>query len=252
MISIFTPNKVVSTTTKTLIITSWAVVLLVVWSVFKPTIFPSPLEIIAALPTVWSEGIAAELWASLWVNIEALGLSTLLGLPLSYLFRIPAANPAAAFVSKLRFIGPAVFFLPLLFLTSNGHQVKVLLITLGELFYFVTTMSGVVGAIPEYRFDDARTLRMSEWLSVWYVVIRGTLVETFNAIRDNAAMGWAMLMFVEGVVRSEGGVGVMLLNQEKHVNLANVWAIIIVIFLTGIVQDYIINLTKEMACPYDN
>jgi ABC-type nitrate/sulfonate/bicarbonate transport system permease component len=61
--------------------------------------------------------------------------------------------------------------------------------------------------------------------SVWYVNIRGTLPQVIDAIRDNAAMGWSMLIMVEGFVRSEGGVGVLLINQEKHVNFAEVYAL---------------------------
>ncbi|HVI42346.1 MAG TPA: hypothetical protein VM577_16960 [Anaerovoracaceae bacterium] len=111
-------------------------------------------------------------------------------------------------------------------------------------------MAGIVQNIPQYKFDDAKTLRMSERLSVWYVVIRGTVGEAIDAIRDNAAMGWSMLMFVEGVIRSEGGVGVMILNNEKHVNFAEVYALSLAILLVGIGQDYIIGQVKKVVCPY--
>ncbi|HVI39193.1 MAG TPA: hypothetical protein VM577_00910, partial [Anaerovoracaceae bacterium] len=102
----------------------------------------------------------------------------------------------------------------------------------------------------EYRFDDARTLRMSEWRSMWYVVVRGTISEALSCIRDNAAMGWSMLMFVEGVIRSEGGVGVMILNNEKHVNFAEVYALSLAILLVGIGQDWFIGQVKKVTCPY--
>jgi NitT/TauT family transport system permease protein len=128
--------------------------------------------------------------------------------------------------------------------------VKVCLITLGQLFYLVTTMAGIVQNIPEYRFDDARTLRMSEWKSVWFVNVRGTVPDAIGAIRDNAAIGWSMLMFVEGVIRSEGGVGVMMYNMEKHVEFASVYAIVIVILAIGILQDWILGEVRKVMCPY--
>jgi hypothetical protein len=86
---------------------------------------------------------------------------------------------------------------------------------------------------------------------VWYVVVRGTLAQAFDAIRDNAAMGWSMLIMVEGFVRSEGGVGVMLINQEKHVNFAEVYAIAIAIVLVGIAQDYIIGVHQDAGVSVD-
>jgi NitT/TauT family transport system permease protein len=191
-----------------------------------------------------------EVMASVWVNVEALFLSTLIGLPLCYFSRTPIVAPVATFIAKLRFVGPAAFFLPLLFIMSGGHQVKVCLITLGQLFYLVTTMAGIVQNIPEYRFDDARTLRMSEWKSVWFVNVRGTVPDAIGAIRDNAAIGWSMLMFVEGVIRSEGGVGVMMYNMEKHVEFASVYAIVIVILAIGILQDWILGEVRKVMCPY--
>lgn len=129
-------------------------------------------------------------------------------------------------------------------------MVKVWLIVLGQLFYLTTTMMTVVQNIPQYKFDDAITLKMNEWFSVWYVVIRATVSETIDAIRDNAAMGWSMLMFVEGVIRSEGGVGVMILNNEKHTNFAEIYALSIAILLVGIGQDWFIGQVKKIVCPY--
>jgi NitT/TauT family transport system permease protein len=55
---------------------------------------------------------------------------------------------------------------------------------------------------------------------------------------------------VEGIVRSEGGVGVMLLNQSKHFRLADVFAIQFVILLVGLLQDFGIGLARRLVCPY--
>jgi NitT/TauT family transport system permease protein len=111
-------------------------------------------------------------------------------------------------------------------------------------------MSDVVRNIPESRYDDAKTLKMGEWLSIWYVVVRGTVAEAIDTVRGNAAMGWAMLMFVEGLVRSEGGVGVELINMEKHVEWASLWALVLIILMVGLIQDWLIGQVRKVACPY--
>lgn len=59
-----------------------------------------------------------------------------------------------------------------------------------------------------------------------------------------------MLTMVEGMARSEGGIGAMLLNQNKHFHLAAVMAIQLMILIVGLGQDYIIGLLKSIACPY--
>jgi len=59
-----------------------------------------------------------------------------------------------------------------------------------------------------------------------------------------------MLTMVEGISRSEGGVGAMLLNQNKHFHLSAVFAIQISILVLGLGQDYVIGLLRRVFCPY--
>ena len=91
---------------------------------------------------------------------------------------------------------------------------------------------------------------MSEWRVVWEVVVLGTFDKAIEVMRQNAAIGWMMLTMVEGISRAEGGVGAMLLNQNKHFHLAEVFAIQLVILSVGLGQDYGIGLFKRLVCPY--
>jgi len=69
-------------------------------------------------------------------------------------------------------------------------------------------------------------------------------------LRQNAAIGWMMLTMVEGIVRSEGGVGAMLLGESKHFLLSEVFAIQAVILIVGLLQDYAIGAVRRIVCPY--
>jgi NitT/TauT family transport system permease protein len=91
---------------------------------------------------------------------------------------------------------------------------------------------------------------MSEWEVVWDVVVLGTMDQAIEVLRQNAAIGWMMLTMVEGISRSEGGVGAMLLNQNKHFHLAEVFAIQILILLVGLLLDYAIGVFKNAVCPW--
>jgi NitT/TauT family transport system permease protein len=118
--------------------------------------------------------------------------------------------------------------------------------------FFITSMVDVVAQVPKEAFDHARTLRMGEWRAVWEVVVLGTADKAIDILRQNAAIGWMMLTMVEGIARSEGGVGAMLLNESKHFRLADVFGIQIVILLVGILQDYGIGLLKQIVCPHSH
>lgn len=249
--TICTPNQHVALRTTGLIIAGWVVLWLGWWTAFKPAIFPNPLGVVNAFPALWMEkGLGQDLLSSFTVNLEAIALSIILSLPLAYFSKTPIVRPLAQALSKLRFLSPAVFFMLLVFMTSSGHAVKVAMLTLGESFFLVTTMMNVVDEIPDYKLDDARTLQMSEWQVTWYVVMRGTMAQALEAIRDNMAMGWAMLMMVEGIVRNEGGVGVLLMNQQRVLNLADVYAIAAAVIVVGLGQDYAIGWATRAVCPW--
>lgn len=248
--SILTPNEPVSRRTIGLVVCGWLAVWLSYWTLARPAIFPSPAEVLGALPALWNEdGLGVELLTSLRTNVEALAVSTAVGLPLAYLSRVPAVWPLAAGVAGLRFLSPAVFFLLLLFVAPSGHAVKVLMLAMGEAFFLVQAMVTVVQDVPLERLDDCRTMRMSEWRATWYGVIRSTLPHALDAVRDNAAMGWAMLTMVERI-GGEGGIGVLMLNNEKHFGFAEVYAIAGVVVAVGLMQDYLLGAARQAAFPW--
>jgi NitT/TauT family transport system permease protein len=248
---LITPNETTTRDVAKLIVMGWLASWFILWFLFRPVIFPSPVDVLNALPSLWNDdGLGPELFSSVRINMEALIVSILITFPLAYGSRIPIIKPLAAGAAKLRFLSPAAFFVPLLFLTGSGHQLKVAMLVTGEAFFLLTTMLGVVSDIPNDQFDDARTLRMDEWTATWYVVIRGTLHQAFSAIRDNAAMGWGMLMMVEGIVRSEGGIGVMLIDANKYRDFSAVYAISLVVLLIGWGQDYLLGYLRAVCCPY--
>jgi NitT/TauT family transport system permease protein len=221
-----------------------------IW-VFSPTIFlPKPKEVFQALSEMWMEGLGGELITSFYLNLQAIALSTILSLLLAYLTVIPFFRPIVTLLSKLRFLSLVglTFFFTLM--ATSGHGLKLYLLVFSVSVFFVTGMAEVVAAIPKEKFDLARTLRMGEWRVVYEVVILGQADKAFETLRQNAAMGWMMLTMVEGISRSEGGVGAMLLNQNKHFHLSAVFAIQISILFLGLGQDYVIGLLRRVFCPY--
>jgi NitT/TauT family transport system permease protein len=134
--------------------------------------------------------------------------------------------------------------------SKNGHELKLYLLVFSVSVFFITSMADVLNAIPKVQFDLARTLRMGEWRVVWEVIILGQADKVFDVLRQNAAVGWMMLTMVEGMSRSEGGIGALLLNQNKHFHLSAVMAIQMTILVLGLIQDYIIGFLKELFCPY--
>jgi len=249
-LNVLSPNRVISKQTLRWVIGFQLLMLFFIW-VFSPTVFlPKPKEVFQALSEMWMEGLGGELITSFYLNLQAIALSSILSLLLAYLTVVPFFRPIVTLLSKLRFLSMVglTFFFTLM--ASTGHELKLYLLVFSVSVFFVTGMAEVVAGIPKEQFDLARTLRMSEWRVVYEVVILGQADKAFEILRQNAAMGWMMLTMVEGISRSEGGVGAMLLNQNKHFHLSAVFAIQISILVLGLGQDYVIGLLRRVFCPY--
>lgn len=249
--SVFAPNGATSRNSLRLIVAVQIAALVTVWALSPFAALPNPVEVFEALGKLWmTEGLSRELVTSFGLNIEALALTAVLSLGLAYLTVLPFFRPIVAAVSKGRFLGLIGLTFVFTLVIGGGHQLKLALLVFGMTVFFLTSMAAVIAEIPKEHFDYARTLRMSEWQVVWEVVILGTIDEAIEVLRQNAAIGWMMLTMVEGISRSEGGIGAMLLSQNKHFHLAEVFAIQLLILCVGVTQDYVIGLLKRILCPY--
>ncbi len=250
-IGTFTPNKIVSLTTIRTVALVQIGAALLIWlnSPFK--VLPTPMEVGTALQTLWLEkGLGPELMISFKLNFQALILTAILSLVLSYLTVLPFFRPLVSAMTKGRFLSLAGFSLIFILLFGGGYPLKLSLLVFGMTVFFLTSMASTVEEIPKEKFDHARTLRMGEWRVVWEVIVLGTAEKAFEVMRQNAAIGWMMLTMVEGIVRSEGGIGTVLLSQQKFFRLPEIYAIQIVILLVGIFQDYLIGFVRKIVCPH--
>ena len=247
----FLPNRVVSPTVMKGLAASQLLVFFLIWWQSPFVVLPQPGEVFEAFGKLWSEqGLGQELIVSIGLFSSSLLYTTLLSLALSYLTVIPFFRPLVLAASKGRFLGLIGLTFVFTLMIGGGHPLKVALLVFGMSVFFVTSMASVVEEIPRDAFDHARTLGMSEGRVVLGVVILGTADKALEVIRQNAAIGWTMLTMVEGISRSDGGVGAMLLNQNKHFHLAEVFAIQLTILLVGISQDYALGLIRQFLCPY--
>ncbi len=244
------PNGRTSAGTVARIAAVQAIVVAIVWFIHPPQPVPYPIDIVHSLGDLLSNGLLFELWTSFHTNLEALAIATTISLGLSFLTVIPSVRPIAATVAAARNFGVTGFIVLFTVAMGAGHALRVALLTFCMVPFFVSTMISVVEGIPRAQWDHARVLRMSGWRGVYEVVVLGQLDQALEALRQNAAMGWCVLTMVEGLSRSEGGIGVMMLDQNKHFNMAAVFAIQGVIFTVGLVQDMLLGRLRTLVCPH--
>ena len=245
------PNRAIDSATAMVLVGVWAAVGLLVWVASPFETLPGPGEVWTAFGDLWWRGgMGPELFTTLKLIGTSLLLTIALSLLLSYATVIAALRPLVAAVSKLRFLG-LTGLVPLFILTfGGGTELKVALLTFGMTVFFVTAMAQIVIEIPQSEFDHMRVLGASELRILWEVVIRGTLDKALDVLRQNLAIGWAMITMVEGISRAEGGLGAMLLNQNKYFKLPEVYAILGVILVVGLALDYAMGAASRILCPH--
>lgn len=247
----WTPNGRVSARVWLGLCTVTGALLLGIWAL-RPAFLPGPGDVLAAYPGLLDQGLIYQLWVSVSTNLQAIGISCALTLPLAYLTVIPAVRPFVRVLSKMRFLGLTGFVMLFALLFGGGHALKLALLVFGMSVFLLTSLYDIVESIPKEEFDHARTLRLGPWHSLLEIVIRGRFDAVIDTVRQNAAMGWVMLTLVEGLVRFEGGLGSMMLAEDKHIRMDAVFAIQALVLAVGIVQDWALSSLRRILCPYAN
>jgi NitT/TauT family transport system permease protein len=250
-LQIFKPYGKTDKSTIGIMVLFQIIVVALIWLFSSSPLLPKPAEIFSSLGKLISEdNLIQELWTSMSLSIESMLIAIVISLLISYATVIPFFRPLAFMVSKFRFLTLVGLSFVFTMITHSGHSLKVSLMVFGITVFFVTNMVAEIENVTKNELNHARTLRMPEWQVVWEVIILGKMDKVFEIIRQNFAISWMMLTMIEGISRTEGGIGTMLLNQNKHFHLEAVFAIQIVILIVGIIMDYGIGALKNLFCPH--
>lgn len=252
---IFQPFASVSPRHAKVVLVAWIALVVLTWAAQPIPVIPSPLEVGRSFVNLFSGQdprtpvIIPDLVASLKLNFEAIGISTVVSLAIAYSIALPAFRPPTEGATKLRYLGlTGLTFLFGIFV--SGHNLKLALLVFGMSTFYVTSMVAVVQAIPLEDIRHARSLRMGPWRAWFEVVVLGTADSALETLRQNAAVGLIMLTTVEVLVQSEGGLGVALRNVNRSLRMEDVFAMQFLILLLGLGQDMLFGWLRNLFCPY--
>lgn len=227
-------------------------ILMVLWIIApEATGIPSPMEIVSK----WNElalnnGLLHELLTSMCVIWQAIFISGFASVMIASAYTADAFKPVSTIIASLRFLGFAGLTFLFTLWTSSSGDLKLALLTFGMTVFLTRSAIDIVKSIPQSDIDYARSLNLSGWRLTWELVLRGRSADMLELIRQNAAVGWTLLAMVEGITRSEGGIGALLLNQNKYFKLDSVFAIQFTILAYGILQDIGLQYFQFIVCPW--
>ena len=247
----FEPLHLVSRNTAIILIALQSFCVLLFWQLGGDGLIPTPFKVIEGLRRiVTSYDFYDNFFSSLLLTLEGMGISIIIALIISYLSLIPFFNPLAKLVIKCRYLTLTGLIFLFTLLTQNGHQLKISLLIFGIVPFFVTSLLSIIDAIHREEYDLCKTLRMNNWQTLLEVVIVGRLDQVFEVMRQNFAIAWMMITMVEGLNMSEGGLGTMLIKSNKYIDMSTVFGVLVIIFLVGIVFDFLLGQLRYWLFPY--
>lgn len=253
MKKIFSPRFLESVTVRTmLIIGVIQIALFVLLAQFNGNeLVPKPSGI---LDSCWNiitgDGFLDNFFSTLGLILRGMIISIGISLLLVYLSLIPAFRGITIFVSKLRFLTYTGLLFVFTILLKDGHDIKISLLLFGIIPYFVTSLLAYIGDIPKKEYELCYSLKFNTWKTLYEVVIRGKLHLVLEVIKQNFAIAWMMITSVEGLCMSEGGLGTMMIKSNKYLKIDDVFGVLIVILVLGILFDYLFDVLKVWIFPY--
>ena len=245
----FSPNFTMKKTPYLIMVFIQIVAAYYFW-ISSSSVIPKPLDVIKSIPVVLSEGMLPDLWISTKLAFHAILVSLIITSVIIYGSVLSFFKPISFLFTKLRYMTSMGLSFVFTILTGGGYDLKLCLMVYGVTVFFITTMSQNVKDISPDDYKYARSLRMNEWRVSLYTVIWGKLEALMEALRQNFAICWMTLTMVEGLVRTDGGIGVMLLNENKHMKLDKIFAIQLILLSVGILGDYAFAKLKYLVCPH--
>lgn len=221
--------------------------ILTLWELNGSQLLPKPIGIFNQFITpVHLQDLFDNLLTSFVLTIKAILFGTLIACIISYAYFIGIFRPIVEFIIKVRYLPLTGIIFVFSLLSSNGSSLKLILLLFGIVPFFVTSMVSALSSINPQLYDLCKTLRMNRWQTLMRVVIVGKLDYVFEVMRQNFAICWLMITMVEGLSMSEGGIGTLLIKQNRTLELEYVFAIQLTLFLSGILFDAAITHARHL------
>lgn len=256
MKKLFKPFEFTSETTRQSIMLGFIGLVLGFWVLISMTstthLFPSIKQVFAGFSDLYADGLVVHVFSSLGLFLKATLISIIISLIFCYSAPISALRPIAVFVSKLRYLPLTGISFYIAILVHEARSVQVWILVVFMTTFLTTSLLQMLTDIPEEELDHARTLGCSRWEILYEVVIKGRLDYVFEMVRQNLAMIWMMLVTVESILASAGGIGFLIKNNDKLGDNGKVIALQIIIITIGVSLDFLLTKLRKLIFRYSN
>jgi NitT/TauT family transport system permease protein len=243
------------------------VLILVVWyfisyfEVIPTTILPNPVKVIASYGSLYeNNNLIANTWFSIRLNLMCYVYALLISIPVGFFISLFPINDIiiGRYINSIRYIPvPCLsgIFIAIAGLTFN---MKCEFLTFGLIIYIIPLIVSKVQMINSPSNDkenvyvqSIKTLGATPWQKFRYVYFPYTMGSISNDIITLTGISWSYLVIAEMIYKSGiSGIGSLISVMSRQAHMAEVYALLGLIILIGILQDVMFKWIDRKIFPW--
>ena len=210
-------------------------------------ILPSPSDVLQAFPVLhFQEALVRSAGASFYRVMMGFLLAAAVAIPLGLVMgTFPAVKRFfAPMLDPLRFL-PISALVPLFIVWFGIDDMqKIVFLFVGIVVYLLPLVVEAVEGVEEVYLQTATTLGASKGQLVRHVLIPGSLPAIGEALRVMNGIGWTYVILAE-VINARYGLGYLITAAGKRSNVDQIFALVAVILVIGVVTDWMIRMVNK-------
>ncbi len=232
-------------------IVSLTLVPILVYVVLPTNVFPPILDILRAIPKMLkTNDLVSNFIISLTFCIKCMLYSCTIAFLFMMIARVPIFQAFAVFCRKFRFLPSVGLSFLFMRITPDVHSQMTWMMIFGITVFMIDGAVGIALSVTKDDVNYAKSLRLTRWQVFRELLIYSKLPVFFTMAISNFAIAWMLLASIENIAKSSGGIGVILAESSKYFHLEQIYAIQILILLTGILVDLILTKVNEWLFPH--
>ncbi|OGH87790.1 MAG: hypothetical protein A3J93_05145 [Candidatus Magasanikbacteria bacterium RIFOXYC2_FULL_42_28] len=220
--------------------------------IVNPLFLPSPVKVATALSGLITNGLSADVFATVGRVAAAFVLSVSLALPVALLMSESKffQRLFTPYLDFIRYI-PVPVLIPLAILFFGiGETAKIVLLFVGTFFQVALQFEVDLDDVPVDYFDLAHSLNFSFWQRLKMKLLAAA-PEMYNNMRISLGLSWSYVVIAE-LVAAPTGIGHMIKEAQRFSLTADVYVGILLMGLVGFLSDYIFRKSYFKLFPYKN
>jgi len=213
---------------------------------------PYPPEIITSyIDLIKNDNLLGKTGFSVYINIAGYVIAIIVSIIVGFLIGLVPFFRAlmSRWVNAIRFVPlNAVTGLFIAWL-GMGTNMKIQFLAFGIIVYLLPVVVQRIMEVEKVYLQTAYTLGASKWQQIRHVYWPHVASKLIDDIRVLTAISWTYIIIAE-LINVTGGIGSLLYQSARFSRIDKLFAIIILIILIGIIQDFLFVQLDKVLFPH--